>query len=212
LTLVIEPHYLPCLAYFAVLQGFDKILLEKQEHYAKQTYRNRCYINTEHGRDALIVPLTQKHGKVPLKDVRIDYGQKWLNNHWRSIESAYRKAPFFEYYAADLERVMYSKHESLYILDRELLTLCLKWLRLTIEVEETLAYEEKYPKEFCDLRSFITPKNDINIRKVYQPVRYLQVFGNAFADNLSVLDLVFCSGPEAGRILRDSGTKECAEE
>ena len=46
--------------------------------------------------------LTDKHGKIAIKDVRIDYSQKWLNNHWRTITSAYRNAPFFEYYADDL--------------------------------------------------------------------------------------------------------------
>ena len=44
--------------------------------------------------------------KYSLAEVRIDYGQKWLNNHWRTIRSAYGKAPFFEHYCEDLEKVL----------------------------------------------------------------------------------------------------------
>jgi hypothetical protein len=181
-----------------------KVRLERHEHYVKQTFRNRCYINTEHGRDVLIVPLTAKHNKVAVADVKVDYGQKWLNNHWRTIESAYGKAPFFEYYSHDLHEVLFKRHSFLYDLNLNLLTLCLKWLRWDVAVEETLSYEKNPADGILDFRSFITPKKPDNVARVYRPVPYYQVFGNAFVDNLSLLDLIFCSGPEAGRIVRDS--------
>jgi hypothetical protein len=201
---VIETHFLPCIAYFAVIQRFTDVYLEKHEHFIKQSFRSRCYINTEHGRDVLSVPLTGKHGKVPIKDVRIDNSQKWVNNHWRSIRSAYGKAPFFEYYAEDLEKILMGGPTFLYDLNYELLTMCLKWLKSPVAVKETLSYEKNILDGKTDLRSRIDVKDEESVKLVYRERSYQQVFGNAFVANLSIIDLIFCCGPEAGSIIRTS--------
>src|SRR5688572_26630455 len=88
-TALVELQYLPPISYFAALSTVNEIVVEKFEHYQKQTYRNRCYLNTAQGVIALIMPLTSKHGKTVVTDIRIDHSQKWLNNHWRTIQSAY---------------------------------------------------------------------------------------------------------------------------
>jgi hypothetical protein len=212
LTVLIESHYLPCLAFFAVAGQAKTLKLEKHEHFVKQSFRNRCYINTEHGVDSLHVPLTQKHGKVRISDVRIDHTQKWVNNHWRSVMSAYGKAPFYEYYSDDLEKILFRKHDFLYDLNIELLTLCLKWLKWQIAIKETTMYEkvpqDEGDKEVKDLRGLISPKTKGKISQVYRPVPYTQVFGNAFVDNPSLIDVIFCCGPEAGRIVKASSLAE----
>jgi hypothetical protein len=86
----------------------------------------------------------------------------------------------------------------------ELLTMCLRWLRLHQDLKETLTYEKTYGEEIFDGRSFVNAKNTENIGNIYRPVSYQQVFGNAFVENLSLLDLIFCCGPEAGRIVKAS--------
>jgi hypothetical protein len=206
LSLLIESHYLPCIAYFSAISTGKTIIIERHEHYVKQTYRNRCHINASHGKEVLIIPITSKHNKVLITDVKIDYAQKWLNNHWRTIQSAYGKAPFFEYYSDELHEVLFRQQTFLYDLNIDLLTLCLKWLKWDVTIEESLAYEKTPGSTIYDLRSFLTPKNEDYTARIYKPVQYHQVFGNAFADNLSLIDLIFCSGPEAGRIVSSSHT------
>lgn len=208
LTAVTDLHYLPCLAFFCAIRDFHTVTIERCEYFVKQSFRNRCYINTEHGREALILPLTGKHGKTRIDAVKIDYSQKWLNNHWRSIRSAYGKAPFFAYYEQDLHAVLYRRHTFLYDLNFDLLTMCLNWLKWERAVVESLSYIEQYPAVVSDLRSRITPKDTNFITKVYKPTPYYQVFGNSFADNLSIVDLIFCCGPEASRILEASRVRE----
>lgn len=186
--------------------------LEKHEHFVKQTFRNRCYIVTGHGLDSLHVPLTGKHGKIKMCDVRIDHTQKWVTNHWRSLSSAYGKSPFFEHYSDELKKVLFKKHDFLYDLNFELLTLCLKWLKIDLDLQETLVYEKTPEREdeddIHDFRGLLTPKRPDNVGRVYRPVCYQQVFGNAFAENPSLIDLIFCCGPEAGRIVKSSSLKE----
>lgn len=208
LKLLIETHYLPCVAYFSLLTKYDQILLESKEYYVKQTYRNRTYINTTHGRDCLIIPLTGKHGKAVITDVRIDYSHKWMNNHWRSITSAYGKAPFFEFYADELRQTIFRQFDLLYDLNHALLTLCLKWLRLNVDIEETLTYKTDYVADVDDRRSSLNPKDTTFTNQFFKAVPYQQVFGNSFAANLSIVDVIFCCGPEAGSIVKASSNSE----
>lgn len=203
---IIEVQYLAPISYFSAVSCFQEIVVEKYEHYQKQTYRNRCYINTVHGREMLIVPLTSKHGKVAITDIRIDHTQKWVNIHWRAIQTAYGKAPFFEHYADDLHKVLYKRFEFLYDMDQELLTMCLKWLKWNVPLRETTAYEVTLSETIKDLRSAINPKTE-DFKRFYTPAAYYQVFGNKFVDNLSVIDLIFCEGPGASAIVQASVNK-----
>jgi len=201
---LIEPHYLPCLEYFCALLPFDKLVLEKHEHYVKQGFRNRCHINTAQGPIRLVVPLTAKHHHAPFKDIRIDYRGKWQNNHWRSIQSAYAKAPFFEHYATELRTVLYRDFDFIFDLNLAVLSFCLNSLGLRKELSETKDYEREVDLQICDLRSQITSKKPYSSRAIYQPQPYHQVFGNAFASNLSLIDLLFCEGPMALSTLKAS--------
>lgn len=198
---LIDIHYLPSLEYFCALQRFDAIELEKHEHYVKQSYRNRCYINTAQGLEMLIVPLTSKHGKVVIKDIRIDYSKKWQNNHWRTIESAYRKAPYFEFYSDNLRTLLYRNHDFLFDLNLELLSFCLTSIRLHPSLSVSVSYEKEPDSPVFDLRSQINPKKPASGRDFYKPVSYHQVFGSGFVENLSLIDLLFCEGPRAPSLL-----------
>ncbi|MEI9919018.1 MAG: WbqC family protein [Bacteroidota bacterium] len=203
-SLLIDLHLLPSLEYFCVLSHYDNIRFEKHEHYVKQSYRNRCYVNTSQGIGMLTIPLTNKHGKVPYADVTIDYSTRWQNVFWRTVESAYRNSPYFEHYADDLHKIIYSGKTLIFELNLELLSYCLKALRWNKSISMTTQYEKTVNEPFSDLRQAITTRNTYIVREFYQPTPYYQVFGNSFEENLSILDLLFCTGPESGRILETS--------
>jgi hypothetical protein len=203
-SFLIELHYLPSTAYFAALHGAQTIIIEKREHFVKQSYRSRCHLLTAQGMEQLIVPLTSKHGKVLITEVRLDYSQKWLNNHWRTIESAYRSSPFFEFYADDLQKVLFKQHTFLYDLNWELLTICLKWLKLNVTLQESMTYEKIPEDGVIDLRNVIHAKKPEQYARYFLPVPYPQVFGNKFAEGLSLIDLVFCEGPNSSKVVASS--------
>jgi hypothetical protein len=202
-----EIQYLPPISYFSLLQGFDGLIVEKYEHYQKQSYRNRCYINTAQGVDSLTIPVTLKEGKAIIRDVRIDHNQKWINNHWRTLQSAYGKAPFFEYYGHEVRQVLDKRYEFLYDLNYTLLTMCLKWLKYNIPVSETSSYEKIPEPTITDFRSVLNPKKADSCNRFFKSVEYSQVFGSKFVNNLSIIDLVFCEGPGALSIVRASALK-----
>jgi len=181
--------------------------VEKYEHYAKQSFRNRCYIKGPHRIETLIVPVTNKRGKPLMTEVKIDYSQKWLNNHWRTIKTAYGNAPFFEYYGPELHDILFQKPPFLYDLDLQIMTLCLKWLKWEPAVSETDRYDKTVPAGVTDLRGVINPKKEDGCNRIYKSIEYQQVFGSKFVPNLSIVDLVFNQGPGATEVVKASALK-----
>lgn len=141
-----------------------------------------------------------------MKDVLVEKGNQWRNNHWRTIESAYRKAPYFEYYFEDLKGILYKGHQHLAELNRDLMSFCLRHIGSPKKISETLTYDKQLDKDVFDARSIISSKKAFVERPFYKAQRYYQVFGNEFVPNLSTIDLLFCEGPRASEILRASGS------
>jgi WbqC-like protein family len=203
ITLIIDSHYFGCVNYYINLVKHKKIKIERFEHYQKVSYRNRCYIAGPNGRILLSVPLVKgKNQRTVMKDVRIDNTQKWQSLHWKTLTSAYRRSPWFEYYEEELNPFFVRKYEFLLDWNMELFCHVNNWLGINIQ----LAFTEEYIEDFayteeidCRNRFLPPPGNDPGSC----PVSYRQVFEDrtGFLPNLSILDLLFCEGKRAGEIL-----------
>jgi hypothetical protein len=201
---IIELHYLPSIPYIASWVYFDVVIIESKESYTKQSFRNRCQIRTANKIDDLIVPIQKGNSNIPIQEIRIDQNQSWIKNHWRAIQSAYGNAPFFEHYKDDIEKILLSNPRFLFDLNLQFLELFLKMIGLNKKIIFSQKYEKKYPSTVQDLRSTIHPKQENNVLDFYSPQEYTQVFGNQFVKDLSVIDLIFCEGPNAINILKRS--------
>ena len=201
--MLIETQYLPSLEFFCAIQKVDEIQIEVCEHFVKQSYRNHALIKAANGVEKLIVPLTAKGNRVVMKDVRIDVSQNWQNNQWRTIESAYRKSPYYEHYADDLRKVLFKDHTYLVELNFELLSVMFRWLGWSKKITPTQTYQTELTK-VIDLRNILLSKKPYTERNFYKSVPYTQVFGETFVENLSLVDLIFCCGPQAPAIIRAS--------
>ena len=200
-TILIDLHYLPSLSYFVRLLPYGKIRLEAQESYQKQSYRNRCYILTSQKVDRLTVPIRKSSSKLPYRLIEIDYSQRWETWHWRAFCTAYSRAPYFEYFVEYFRTVFLKRHTYLFDLNLTLLRTCLKLLQINKEIELSAHYETGIISNVLDARYSIHPRNRLNDNAYYYPVRYQQVFGQAFHPNLSIIDLLFCKGCKAYSIL-----------
>src|ERR1043165_2589546 len=102
-TLLVESQYFPLIHYYKTLINHYILQIERYEHYQKLSYRNRCYIAGPNGTILLSVPLAKgKNQRTVMKDVRISNEENWQSQHWKTLVSAYRRSPWFEYYEEDL--------------------------------------------------------------------------------------------------------------
>ncbi len=205
---VIEWQYLPPVQFFTLFLRYDRVLLEKHEHYHKGSYRNRTYIAGANGPLRLTIPLRKgKNEQQPVDGVQIAYDQPWQQQHWQSIQSAYGNSPFFPYYADDLAPLFTEAEELLVQWNQKLLTTVIDCLGLDSNLAETQSWEDPLPEGFDDWRNAIHPKPHRGRKDPrWQPQVYPQVFRekHGFLPNLSILDLLFCAGPESVSILEGS--------
>lgn len=204
-TLIIELQYLPPIQYFVYLNTFEKTVIDINDKYIKQTYRNRCRINGANKVEDLIIPIKKIAGqKMITSEVEIDHQQKWRGKHMRALQSAYGKAPFFEFYADELFEIFNKKQKTLLELNKELLTKCLEFLELNVKIDFT-EIKKNAGKNVCyNAKNEINPKNSVSKNSIFSAKKYFQVFGNNFVNNLSVIDLIFCEGPQARHIIEKS--------
>ncbi len=204
--IAIDLHYLPSLEFFAAIAGAEELLVFPKDRYQRQSYLNRTRIRLANKVETLSIPIVGRRPRLPMDEIRIDHGQKWQAVHLRGIQSAYGKAPFFEFYFPYFEGIFKSEETSLWKLNLQLLTVCLKLLRSPARI--TVCQESVVPEKVTDLRGQIEPIKPFSERDFYQPVSYTQLFGVDFEPNLGILDLLFCAGPEAEKILRGSVKKQ----
>lgn len=179
-------------------------IIDIHENYVKQTLRNRCEILTPSGRASLTVQVAGCKGvSTPARDIRIDYSKRWQHRHCKALLSAYGKAPYYEHYCGLFLPLLTRRWE--FLAD---LNLALAEAAAGIAApERRLVFSERYikPEEAGrDLRGAFSPR----LAPAQSPTApYCQVFSDRlpFEPNLSVLDLIFCEGPEARALLSDGG-------
>ena len=186
----------------ARLAQYPKVLIEQHDHYTKQTYRNRCSILAANGIISLTVPVAKgRKPKVPTKDIRVDYATNWQANHYRSIMSAYKSSPFYEYYIDDIRPIFEKKFDFLIDLNQFTLSALTDAFGLDTKMVLTQAFQEN---NTLDFREKIHPKKAFSITDpAFKATPYWQVFWDRFefAPNLSALDILFNMGPEAEGLL-----------
>ncbi len=194
-VVLLSTAYIPPIEYFYRISRAGEVLIEKQENFLKQTYRNRCYISSAGGIIPLTVPVyLGSFHKTPVRDIRIDYSKRWQQVHIRAIRSSYASAPFFMFYCEQLEKVILYNHKFLLDLNMELLNALLQIMKVDVPVSYTSEYLHPGEAE-NDFRYILSPKK----RSLYEPKSYIQVFPSqgTQASHLSIIDLIFNTGPGA---------------
>ncbi|MBK7336560.1 MAG: WbqC family protein [Saprospirales bacterium] len=206
MTALLELQFLPPVQYFTKLVAYPHVVLEQKEHYRKRSYRNRCHIAAARGTLRLSVPLQKgKNEQMPIREVRIAYDQAWQKHLEHSIRSAYRSAPFFEEYAPPILETLHRKEVFLFDLNLLLLEQTCGFLGIKPNWALSSEYASFPPEGWDDLRNAIHPVHPSE-DPLFLPRAYNQVFEDkhGFSPNLSIIDLLFCTGPEALSILKAS--------
>lgn len=197
MDILLHPCYFGPISQFVAIANAKKLIFEKEDNYQKQTYRNRMYIYGANGKLSLNIPIKHtgsKNQHQKYKEVRIENDFAWQKQHWKSLQTAYRTSPFFEFYEDEFQPLYHKKYNFLMDFNLKCFELALECLQLEKEVEETKEYFRN-PENMEDGRFLINAKSE----EKFNFEAYTQVFEDkkGFLENLCIVDLIFNEGPNA---------------
>lgn len=196
---LIQPLYFGPIDLFVPLAKSTSLRFEINDNYQKQSYRTRQYIYGANGKLLLNIPIKHRGdgNHQLLKDVKIENDFKWQILHWKSLESAYRTSPYFEFFEDDFHPIYHQKFEYLIDFTQAAWNVLLESLGLDLPIEHTSIFQEDYAenKDITDLRYLAKAKRKPSL----ELDSYVQVFESkkGYLKNLSILDLLFNEGTNA---------------
>ena len=197
---LLYPTYFPNIASYIVMVQSDVCVFEICDSYQKQTYRNRCYIYGANGKLSLNIPVhfTQKN-RQNTDEIEIENASKWQSIHWKSIESAYKTSPFFEFYEDEFKELFENQKDFLLDFNLE----CIAVINSCLGFEPKISFSDQFSKTSLrtDYRFLVNARKE----PLIETDPYIQVFQEKHGSitNLSILDLLFNEGPNALSYLKN---------
>ncbi len=222
---IVQSNYIPWKGYFDMIAAVDEFILLDDVQYTKRDWRNRNLIKTAQGAQWLTIPVANKGRQTQLID-ETEISEPWAEQHWGRIRHSYGKAPYFRAYEAPLAG-LYEAAAGLTRLsdiNRVLLEGLCKLLNIGTPLARSRDYASTGSKTeklltLCQSAAAVSYLSGPSARNYLNeaafadagiavswmeyggyPV-YPQLYGE-FDHYVSVIDLLFNTGPEARRHMK----------
>lgn len=218
-----QPAYLPWLGYFSRIHAADIHIVLDHVQYEKNSMTNRNKI-LQHTQPVLLtVPIKKNHGQR-IVDAQIQSNLNWQKKHLKSIEAAYKKAPYYQEYQPFLSQMLTTPHSNLMSLLKPQLEFFIKALGISTPIYYSSDFSWQYQKsdlvleicshfsattyisglfgrDYLDENSFKNKGINIEYQDYVHP-QYSQ-FKAPFVSHLSTLDLLMHHGKNSLNILQE---------
>jgi hypothetical protein len=225
---ILQSNYIPWKGYFDMIGAVDEFILYDDMQYTRRDWRNRNQIKTPQGVQWLTVPVRVK-GKYDqkIRDTEID-GSDWAVAHWKALAQNYARAPHFAEIAVWLEPLYRTaSYTHLSELNRRFIEVVCAYLEIDTVISDSRDYPllEGKTERLADLcaqaggteyvsgpsaRDYVDESvfENSGIKLTWFDYagypEYPQLWGE-FAHSVTVLDLLFNCGKDAGRFMRHAG-------
>lgn len=220
---VLQSSYIPWKGYFDIINDVDTFIFYDDVQFTYQDWRSRNRMIANGNPVWLTVP-TGSNIKRMINEVELA-NPSWQRKHWSTIRHAYSKARYFRMYAEFIEHLYLGKDwKSLSEMNQFVTrSIARDTLGIQTEFRDSLEFQASGSKldRLIDLlvkagathylsgpsaRSYIDPRRfeEANIQLEYKDYsgypEYRQL-SNSFEHAVSILDLVFNTGPEASHYI-----------
>ncbi|WP_218006840.1 WbqC family protein [Microtetraspora fusca] len=223
---IVQSNYIPWKGYIDLIAHVDEFILLDDVQYTNRDWRNRNRIKTATGPIWLSIPI--RHGsRSQLINEATATDQSWCVKHWRALTHAYRRAPYFDEYATIMEK-MYREcpGDRLSDINRHFLEGLCSILGVQANLRQSTDYDAMGSKteRLIDLcrksgaTGYVTGPaaraylDETLFKNAGIEVQWFDYSGYPeypqlhppFDHHVSVVDLIFSTGPDARRYLKSA--------
>ncbi len=195
-TALLACEYFPSIAWYQQFNKAAQVCLEQYEFFERRSFRNRCHLAGPNEMVTLSVPLLGgRNQKTIMKDIKISYEEDWRPKHWKTIVSAYKNSPYFDFFEAQIFSFFQQKPTFLLDLNLQSLQLIQSILQKNTSYSMSTSYVLSPSDDIKDFRQSFSTQSKVHHENLPQ---YWQTFQerHGFLPNLSMLDILFCCGQE----------------
>lgn len=187
-----ELHYFGSLSYYSAFQASDLVLFDTTIPFSKMSFKNRMVIASAQGPLHLTIPIVGgRDQKTPMNEIHIAYDSPWQTQHFKSICTNYKRAPYFDYYVDSLEAIYQTKH----LLLTDFLLATQIWIKQQLKAKWILETVNEH-QAIINVQRWIDSYKPNNFHTATNTPKYLQVFDATigFIPNTCIIDLLFAMG------------------
>jgi hypothetical protein len=232
---IVQSNYIPWKGYFDLIQRCDEFILFDDAQFTRRDWRNRNRIKTPQGVRWLTVPVEVKGKYLQKINETAISDPTWPRHHMERLRHCYARAPFFDAYRPLFED-LYARAQGLRMLsdvNRLLLAAICEQLGIRTRLSASSDYTvvEGRTERLVSLcrqagatRYLSGPSaraylDEGLFRREGLEVAYMDYSGYPeyeqvhapFEHAVSIVDVIFCTGPEAPRYLRGLGARESSD-
>lgn len=219
---IMQPYFLPYVGYFHLIEAVDEFVFFDDVNYIKRGWINRNNFLVQGKAHLFSVSVVNASQNDLIKDVRVNYTEKWKDNFIKILKFNYSKTKNFQIVFDMVQNELNKDHSSIADLNISLIECVCSYLELnkTFKRASSINYDKISGAEgkilsICTAEHATKYINPIGGTGLYdkmhftekgftlnfvqsKPVEYVQVGSKEFVPNLSILDLLmFCDINEA---------------
>jgi hypothetical protein len=223
---IVQSSYIPWKGYFDLIRACDEFILLDDVQFTKRDWRTRNRIKTQHGPAWLTIPVRTKGRYLQLIQDTYVSDSRWGDTHWATLRASYARAPFFRTYAETLASLYEPRSGEQRLSEvnyRFMTTLCgllgittpITWstdygappgknerlIGLCRAAGATSYVSGPSARQYLDEAMFAAAGIRVQFAD-YSGYREYPQLWPPFEHHVSVLDLLFCTGPDAPRYLK----------
>ena len=223
---IVQSSYIPWKGYFDLIRACDEFILLDDVQFTKRDWRSRNQIKTQHGLAWLTIPVRTK-GRYfqSIQETEVS-DPRWGEAHWATLSANYARTPFFHTYADAFASLFEPRPrvERLSEVNHRFITTLCALLGITTRISWSTDYGATAGKnerliELCrkagasrylsgpnargylDEAMFATAGVQVQFADYSGYPEYFQPWP-PFEHHVSVVDLLFCTGPDATRYMK----------
>lgn len=218
-----QPHYMPWLGYFDKMAKADLfVILDDVQMNERSPIRRNMFIDAN-GKDFQLAVSTEKDNEKPIKNIKINYHNKWHEKHKGFLFANYKKHKYFDEIWETIAILLDGKIDFILDLDMQIIFKIRDMLNINIPIvyQSGLNYNREAQKTDLNLslclavgadvylsgqgakkymitEEFVKKGVAVEFQDFTYPV-YPQKNSLEFIPNLSSLDLLFNCGIDGAR-------------